>query len=85
MGLCCDSADIHGLATVQTYDGDNEDLFLVRILDHHHWELAHAGNPIMRVKYGQPYLPKRPFDEQKLRTDLPRTEPLAHERSSQLP
>ncbi len=72
MCLYSDLLSIHGLAIVQGYDGDNEDLFLVRILDHHHWELAHAGNPIVRVKYGQPYLPKRPFDEHKLHTDLPR-------------
>ena len=72
IGLSCDSEEIHGLATVEKYDQKNEDLFHLRILDHHHWELAHAGNPMMRVKYGQPYLPKRPFDENKLRADLPR-------------
>lgn len=72
LALACDSEEIHGLATVQGYDGNDEDLFCVRVLEHHHWELAHEGNPIMRVKYGQPYLPKRSFDEKKLRADLPR-------------
>ena len=42
------------------------------MLGHHHWELDHGGQVLMRVQYGLPSLPNLPFDEDKFRTDLPR-------------
>ena len=72
MGLHCDSEKIYGLASIDKYDPANEDLFEVKILDHHHWELMHNNRTLMRVRYGQPYLPKISFEIEKLRIDLPR-------------
>lgn len=72
MGLHCDSEKIYGLASIDKYDPANEDLFEVKILDHHHWELVHNNQTLMRVHYGQPYLPKISFEIEKLRIDLPR-------------
>ena len=72
VALHTDSEKVFGLATVKDYDDQGEDLLEVRMLGHHHWELLHAGNLLMRVRYGQPYLPKLSFNEAKLRSDLPR-------------
>lgn len=72
LSLHSDSEQLYGLATIGAHDPADEDLFTVSILDHHHWELAHAGRPLMRVKYGQPNLPKPPFDAARLRSDLKR-------------
>jgi hypothetical protein len=60
------------LVALQEYDEIQEDLFEMRVLGHHHWELNHAGKTLMRVRYGVPYLPRLSFDEAKLRRDLTR-------------
>jgi hypothetical protein len=72
IALHSDSENIFGLAKIRDYSGDEEDLFEIRIINHHHWELRHNGKALMRVRYGQPYLPKLSFDEGKLRNDLKR-------------
>lgn len=72
LSLHSDSEGVYGLATLFEYNEQDEDLFLVKLIDHHHWELLHSNHSIMCVKYGQPYLPKQTFDENKLRNDLPR-------------
>jgi hypothetical protein len=73
--LHTDSERIYGLVKLGSYCENDEDLFEVRILEHHHWELLHAGRSIMRVRYGQPYLHKPAFDRSKLSIDLPRIFP----------
>jgi hypothetical protein len=70
--LHSNSEEIFGLATLEAYESDKEDVFTIRVLGHHHWELSHAGHALMRVHYGLPSLPRPSFDEQKLRLDLPR-------------
>jgi hypothetical protein len=70
--LFCDPEHAFGLCEKREYLGTDEDLFEVQILGHHRWEVSHAGRVLMRVQYGLPSLPKLPFDEGKLRTDLPR-------------
>jgi hypothetical protein len=70
--LFCDPEHVFGLCEKREYLGTDEDLFEVQILGHHRWEVSHAGRVLMRVQYGSPSLPKLPFDENKLRTDLPR-------------
>jgi hypothetical protein len=70
--LHCDPDRIYGLAEKVDCDPDAEDLFEVRILGHHHWELACEGKILMRVLYGLPSLVKLPFNEKKFRIDLPR-------------
>lgn len=70
--LHTDSENIYGLAKLRAYDSEAENLYTINFLEHHHWEVAHADRVLMRVKYGQPYLPKPPFNAEKLRKDLPR-------------
>jgi hypothetical protein len=71
--LHCDPDHAYGLARQLAYDPTLEDLFTVEIKGHHHWELSHADQVLMRVQYGVPAVPHLPFDEQKLRVDLRRT------------
>jgi len=68
--LWCDPDRAYGLAARGEYDATEEDLFEVHFVGHHQWELQHDGEILMRVDVGLPSLPKLPFDEQKLRTDL---------------
>ncbi len=70
--LYSNSEEILGLATLGDLKTENEDVFKIRILGHHYWELNHMGKPLMFVQYGLPFLPRPSFDEQKLRHDLPR-------------
>ena len=70
--LHSDSERIFGLATVGAYDDMNEDLFEVRFVGHHHWELRHEDRPLMTVHYGVPALPKPEFDEQAFRSNVTR-------------
>ena len=70
--LFCDPERAYGLAERGAYDPKSEDLFDVRFLGHHRWELRHANQTLMSVEVGLPSLPKLPFNEEKLRTDLPR-------------
>jgi DNA integrity scanning protein DisA with diadenylate cyclase activity len=61
-----------GLVKLKQGIVEAEDLFEIQMVGHHHWELKHAGNTLMSVQYGIPRLPKLRFNEDKLRTDLPR-------------
>lgn len=72
LSLHCDAQHIVGLAKVRDYSVSEEDIFEIRVLDHHHWELAHSGKPLMRVQYGRPYLPQPAFDGDRLAADLKR-------------
>lgn len=72
LALHSDSDRIFGLTHVHRDRLAPEDIFEVRMHGHHHWELLHAGQPLMRVQYGQPTLPKTRIDERKLRIDLTR-------------
>ncbi len=72
ISLHSDSEKVYGLAKLNEYQTEAEDLFEVQILGHHHWELRHAGNVLMKVQYGTPRLPRLSFDERKFCTDLPR-------------
>jgi DNA integrity scanning protein DisA with diadenylate cyclase activity len=70
--LHTDSEKLYGLVKVKGYASSNENLFSVRFLGHHHWQVLHEEQVLMLVQYGQPYLPIPPFDENKLRKDLPK-------------
>lgn len=65
-----DSEKIYGLVNSKSLPMNDENIFKINFLEHHHWEVTYAGNVLMRVKYGQPYLPKPSFNEEKLRNDL---------------
>jgi hypothetical protein len=67
-----DSERIYGLVKYNEMPRHDENIFKISILEHHHWEVTYADKVLMRVKYGQPYLLKPPFNEEKLRKDLPR-------------
>ena len=66
------SEQLFGLVEVVEYDTTQEDLFLVEITGHHEWSLYHADNCLMRVKFGQPELPRGTLDAGKLSSDLER-------------
>jgi hypothetical protein len=70
--LHTDSEGVFGLADVNIPDDAEESVFEVVFLGHHHWELRHAGELLMGVRFSQPYLPKLVGYELKLRQDLPR-------------
>lgn len=72
LALHTNSNALFGLVKVRQYEAREEDLFIVKFLGHHHWQVLHNSRILMAVRDGQPYLPKPPFDEDKLRRDLPR-------------
>lgn len=72
LALHTDSYRIFGLVKQGMYDEGKENIFKIKFLGHHHWEVSHTGKMLMRVKYGQPYLLKPPFNVEKLRKDLTR-------------
>jgi len=77
VALLVNARSIFGLVEVREgdYIPEKEDLFMVNVLDHHHWQLAHNGHPLMDVRSGQPRLLAPLFNAAKLRTDLPRIFP----------
>lgn len=64
MALLCDIESVWGLGIpFNTYQPNQEDLFEIRFFEHHTWELVHAENIMLRVKYRQPRLPRERFDQ----------------------
>jgi len=41
-------------AVLDTYDPNDENLFVVRFTKNFMWDLSHAGNPMMYMRYGEP-------------------------------
>jgi len=72
LALHMNARSIFGLAEVGSYEAQSEDLYEINVLDHHHWELGHAGQSLMRVQSGQPRLPAPLFNAPKLRKDIGR-------------
>jgi hypothetical protein len=70
--LHTDSEGVFGLVEGNIPADPEETVFEVVFLGHHHWELRHAGELLMGVRFSQPYLPKLVGYESKLRQDLPR-------------
>jgi hypothetical protein len=70
--LHTDSSRVFGLIDGDIPAGDEDNVFEVVFLGHHHWEFRHADELLMGVRFGQPYLPKLSGYESKLRQDLPR-------------
>ena len=65
MALLCDIETVWGLGVpLNTYKPNLENLFEIRFLEHHTWELVHAENIMLRVRYRQPSLPRSRFDRQ---------------------
>lgn len=73
LSLISDSERIIGLGLVRdNYDQSQEDLFTIRFVRHHVWELIHADTVLMRTTYGEPRLSRARFQERKFRADLKR-------------
>jgi hypothetical protein len=69
LSLLSNATSIYGLGReVGAYDASREDLFTVDFVKHHDWELCHAGQPFMRVIYGEPSPPRTAFNEKKFRS-----------------
>ena len=63
MALLCDIETVWGLGLpLDTYQPSRENLFEIRFAEHHTWELVHAENIMLRVKYRQARLPRARFD-----------------------
>ena len=52
------------------YNPMHENLFEVRLVKHHTWELVHNETVLMQVEFGTPRLPKPKVDREKLRDHL---------------
>ena len=70
--LNMNAKEIWGLAVINDYVEDKEDVYEICILGYHHWELKHAGKILMYVRNALPFLPIPNVDENKLRMDIPR-------------
>lgn len=65
MALLCNVESVWGLGIpLDTYNPSLENLFEIRFSEHHTWELAHADNIMLRVKYRQARLPRSRFDRE---------------------
>lgn len=73
--LHTDANRVFGLIDGNVSTGTEENVFEVVFVGHYQWELRHAGELLMGVSFGQPYLPKLSGYESKLRHDLPRLFP----------
>ena len=64
MALLCDIESVWGLGiALDTYQPSQENLFEIRFAEYHTWELVHAENIMLRVKYRQARLPRARFDQ----------------------
>ncbi|NJK55238.1 MAG: hypothetical protein HC939_04250 [Pleurocapsa sp. SU_5_0] len=65
LALLCDIETVWGLGLpLDTYQPSRENLFEIRFAEHQTWELVHAENIMLRVKYRQARLPRTRFDRQ---------------------
>lgn len=64
--------EVYGLGFVPDgrYDPKDEDLFVVRFVKHHSWDLMHGKLVLMRTTYNEPRLPRTNFDLEELRVKL---------------
>ncbi|HEY9768393.1 MAG TPA: DNA integrity scanning protein DisA nucleotide-binding domain protein [Coleofasciculaceae cyanobacterium] len=73
MALLCDGESVWGFGVpLDTYQPSLENLFEIRFVEHHTWELVHAENIMLRVKYRQPRLPRPRFDREVFNEQLER-------------
>ena len=70
--LHSDGERLFGLIKTASYDASKENLFEIQIVGHFHWEFLHDHLSLMTVRDGVPSLPKLPFDEMALRSDVTR-------------
>jgi hypothetical protein len=74
--LLCDSAAIYGVgAVLDSYDVNYENLFVIRFTKNFMWDLSHAGNPLMYMRFGEPRARITGFPSDRFARDLPRIFP----------
>lgn len=59
-----------GFALDGAYDPKREDLFVVKFVKHHCWEVVHDNQVLMRTTYNEPRLPQPNLDEADLKEKL---------------
>ena len=65
MALLCDVESVWGFGVpLDTYKPSLENLFEIRFTEHYTWELVHAENIMLRVKYREPRLPRKRFNKE---------------------
>lgn len=71
--IISDTEKIYGLGTTKgQYNPANENLFYIKFLDHHKWELSHNRYPMLRVNYSEPSYPNERINKRKFASDLDR-------------
>ncbi|GAB3638792.1 hypothetical protein GCM10027422_43820 [Hymenobacter arcticus] len=72
--LLADAEKVYALGRqVGHYDASREDLFDIHFVTHYAWELAHAGQVLLRARYGLPTLPRPRLNRTRFKRDLKRT------------
>ena len=72
--LLADAEKVYALGRqVGTYDASREDLFAFHFVTYYTWELSHAGQTIMRARYGLPGLARPRLSLTRFRRDFKRT------------
>jgi hypothetical protein len=76
LSLISDSDKVLGLGHMRDgYDSSREDLFVVRFKSQFVWELLHAGQTMLHVRFGVPCLKAPGFDRPRFERDLHRVIP----------
>jgi DNA integrity scanning protein DisA with diadenylate cyclase activity len=69
--LLSNAAYIYGLGKLTgSYDQDAENLFSINFTENFIWELVHANNVMMIVKYGHPELPKMKINKERFKVKV---------------
>jgi hypothetical protein len=72
--LLADGEKVYALGRqVGHYDASREDLFVIHFVTHYTWEFEHAGQVLMRSRYGLPGLPRPRLNKLRFKKDLKRT------------
>jgi len=72
--LLADGEKVYALGRqVGHYEASREDLFDIHFVTHYAWEFAHAGQVLLRSRYGLPTLPRPRLNRTRFKRDLKRT------------
>ncbi len=74
ISLLADGEKVYALGRqVGHYDASREDLFCIHFVTHYAWEFEHAGQVLLRARYGLPNLPRPRLNKLRFKRDLKRT------------
>ena len=72
--LLADGEKVYALGRqVGHYEASREDLFDIHFVTHYAWEFVHAGQVLLRSRYGLPTLPRPRLNRTRFKRDLKRT------------